>query len=56
MIRTYEEARNFIKEASKRGSVLGLSGIRRLMEEDAEDTGGPVSETAGTDGNQGRQE
>ncbi len=30
--------------------------IRRLMEEDAEDTGGPASETAGTDGNQGRQE
>lgn len=30
---TFAEARNFIENASKRGSVLGLESIRRLMEE-----------------------
>ncbi len=51
MIRTYEEARNFIKEASKRGSVLGLSGIRRLMEAlgNVQETL-PVVHIAGTNG------
>jgi dihydrofolate synthase/folylpolyglutamate synthase len=48
---TYEEAREFIQEAAKSGSVLGLVSIRRLMEElgNIQDTL-PVIHIAGTNG------
>lgn len=48
---TYEEARKFIQEASKTGSVLGLESIRNLMKEldNVQDTL-PVIHIAGTNG------
>jgi dihydrofolate synthase/folylpolyglutamate synthase len=48
---TYDEARAFIKEAAKSGSVLGLLSITRLMEElgNVQDTL-PIIHIAGTNG------
>jgi dihydrofolate synthase/folylpolyglutamate synthase len=48
---TYEEARGFIREAAKSGSVLGLLSITRLMEElgNVQETL-PIIHIAGTNG------
>lgn len=48
---TYEDARKFIKEAAKTGSVLGLESMQRLMSElsDVLDTL-PIIHIAGTNG------
>jgi dihydrofolate synthase/folylpolyglutamate synthase len=48
---TYEEARSYIREASKSGSILGLESIRRLMDElgNVQETL-PVIHIAGTNG------
>lgn len=48
---TYENARKFIQNAAKSGSVLGLDSIRKLMQElsDVQDTI-PVIHIAGTNG------
>lgn len=48
---TYEDARKFITEASKKGSVLGLANIKRLMQAlgDVQDML-PVIHIAGTNG------
>ena len=48
---TYEEARQFVKEATKRGSILGLDNMRALMKElhNVQNTT-PTIHIAGTNG------